>query len=126
MAISPRTENMHHSLGLASALREGTSKAYTLNINDKILNLFVVHYHGKFYAYENHCPHTGIDLNWQADQFLDITGQRIQCATHGALFRINDGLCEWGPCLGQRLRPLTIDVHNDELILTHHNTDLTD
>ena len=124
MALNSCAENMRHRLGPVSALSAGSSKAYTLNINDKLLNLFVVHYHGKFYAYENHCPHTGIELNWQPDQFLDITGQRIQCATHGALFRINDGLCEWGPCLGQRLRPLTIDVQNDELILIHHNADL--
>ena len=117
---------MRHALDHVSAFsqrnqKEKQSKAYSLTINNKRLDIFVVHYREKFYAYENHCPHTGINLNWQPDQFLDITGQRIQCATHGARFRIEDGLCEWGPCLGQRLRPLGIEVQNEELILIRNN-----
>jgi nitrite reductase/ring-hydroxylating ferredoxin subunit len=96
---------------------EGKSKGFTITINDRALELFVVHFRGEFYAYQNHCPHTGINLNWQADQFLDITEQRIQCSTHGALFRITDGHCEWGPCIGKHLRPLTIHEIDDQLFL---------
>lgn len=111
---------MHYTLGKASELKENHSKGYTLSINNRQLSLFVVHSGGKFYAYENHCPHTGVNLNWQPDQFLDITEQHIQCATHGALFRIEDGLCEWGPCLGQGLRHLNIEVKNGELVLVYN------
>ena len=96
---------------------EGTSKSFTLTRDNTELELFIVHFCEQFYAYENHCPHTGINLNWQADQFLDITEQRIQCATHGALFRIPDGLCEWGPCIGRNLRPLTIREIDGQLFL---------
>jgi len=108
---------MHEFLCNAHELPEGTSKSFTLTQHDKPLELFVIHFHGQFYAYENHCPHTGISLNWQTDKFLDITEQRIQCATHGALFRISDGLCEWGPCIGQYLQPLSIQKQNDKLML---------
>lgn len=106
---------MQHALGNISDIEEGKSKAYTLTVNHKTINLMVVRQSGKIYAYENHCPHTGISLNWQPDQFLDITEKYIQCSTHGALFRIDTGLCEWGPCLGQSLRPLT--VHNKDGML---------
>jgi len=34
----------------------------------------------------------------------------IQCATHGALFRIRDGYCVAGPCAGQGLIPLEVKV----------------
>jgi len=108
----------HIILGGIDEIEEGESKAYTLTINNKDVNLFVVRRYGKFYAYKNHCPHTGVTLNWQADQFLDINSQYIQCSTHGALFRIDDGLCEWGPCLGKNLQPLNIRVENEKLILT--------
>ena len=109
---------MRHILGGIDEIKEGESKAYTLTISDKDVNLFVVHHCGKFYAYKNHCPHTGISLNWQPDQFLDNSSQYIQCSTHGALFRINDGLCEWGPCLGKNLQPLNIYIENEKLMLS--------
>ncbi len=96
---------------------EGKSKSFTVTKDDTTLELFVVHYRGQFYAYENHCPHTGINLNWQTDQFLDITEQCIQCSTHGALFRISDGLCEWGPCIGKHLLPLKVEDVGGQLLL---------
>ncbi|MEE8263379.1 MAG: Rieske (2Fe-2S) protein, partial [Gammaproteobacteria bacterium] len=40
---------------------------------------------------------------WVPDQFLDETGNLLQCATHGALFRIEDGFCVAGPCTGASL-----------------------
>lgn len=108
---------MQHRLGGTNEIEEGKSKAYTITINHKAISLLVVHHLGKFYAYKNHCPHTGINLNWQPDQFLDITEQYIQCSTHGALFRIENGLCEWGPCLGQHLQSLTIAAKDGALFL---------
>ncbi|MDX2463694.1 MAG: Rieske 2Fe-2S domain-containing protein [Porticoccus sp.] len=109
---------MQHALGKVNDIKEGECKAYTLTINHKSISLFVVRHCGQFYAYQNHCPHTGIPLNWHPNQFLDITNQYIQCNTHGALFRVNDGLCEWAPCLGKYLRPLNIYDENGKLTLT--------
>jgi nitrite reductase/ring-hydroxylating ferredoxin subunit len=42
-------------------------------------------------------------LEWQADEFLDIDATMIQCSSHGALFKIEDGECLLGPCQGQSL-----------------------
>ena len=72
---------------------------------------FVINWHGQFYAYRNRCPHTGVNLNWQPDIFLDLQGCYVQCSMHGALFEPNTGLCIRGPCLGASLQPLTI-VHD--------------
>ena len=113
---------MHTLLADVRELAEGKCKIYALTVDNKPLELFILHHGGRYYAYENHCPHTGVNLNWQADQFLDITEQRIQCATHGALFRIEDGLCEWGPCLGKRLRPLAIEERDGKLVLLTAST----
>ena len=55
------------------------------------------------YVYLNRCPHRGIRLEWQPDQFLDYERQFIQCAMHGALFSIDSGVCIAGPCPGDKL-----------------------
>lgn len=77
--------------------------------------LFVIRQGDTFYAYENHCPHLGIELQWQPDRFLDADGEFIQCSTHGALFLIEDGECVSGPCRGQALRSLPTRVRDGQL-----------
>lgn len=79
--------------------------------------LFAVKKNGQVYLYQNHCPHLGVELNWQKDQFLDIDGALIQCSTHGALFVIEDGLCVAGPCLGQALKAIPFQLINDQLCI---------
>ena len=54
-------------------------------------------------VFENRCPHRGTPLDWQPDRFLDAAGEHLICATHGALFRLDDGACVAGPCLGDAL-----------------------
>lgn len=80
--------------------------------------IFIVHKDGGFYAYENRCPHLGIELNWLEDQFLDIENTLIQCATHGALFLPDSGECVAGPCIGQQLTaiPITLTESGDIVI----------
>jgi len=53
---------------------------------------------GGVYAYV--CPHASAPLTWGHDQFLHPDGDLLQCRFHGALFRSEDGLCVWGPCMG--------------------------
>ena len=69
------------------------------------------------YAYLNTCPHAGSPLDWVPDQFLDLNREYIQCATHGALFRIEDGVCMYGPCAGDRLTPVPTAVEAGEVVL---------
>ena len=68
--------------------------------------LLAVRRDGVAYFYINGCPHRGIPLEWQTDQFLDTSASLIQCATHGALFLIESGECISGPCAGQSLTAL--------------------
>lgn len=68
---------------------------------------------GQFYAYRNNCPHLNISLEYQEQQFMDQDREFLICANHGALFRPEDGLCVFGPCIGQHLQPVAIQVHSD-------------
>lgn len=78
------------------------------NINGK--SLFVVRTTEGVFGYVNRCPHLGVELDWVDHQFLDSSLQLIQCATHGALFQTNNGYCVSGPCSGEHLTAVTIDV----------------
>lgn len=80
--------------------------------------VFVVRKFGCLYAYVNSCPHIGVPLEWLPDQFLDSEGELIQCATHGALFAIDTGLCVAGPCVGEALVPLPLVIHDGIISLT--------
>lgn len=77
--------------------------------------IFVIRLGFQVFGYENSCPHTGVELNWQANQFLDYEGYNIQCAVHGALFRIENGYCFSGPCRGQTLTPVSLSVEEEAL-----------
>ena len=66
-------------------------------------------------AYLNRCPHTGSPLNWLPDRFLDDDAKRIVCATHAALFRMEDGYCLAGPCAGQSLTSLPVVIRNSDV-----------
>lgn len=68
-------------------------------------------------AYRNRCPHLGTPLNWTPNHFLDTEAEHIVCATHGALFRIDDGHCVSGPCVGDALEALDVRIENGEVWL---------
>jgi nitrite reductase/ring-hydroxylating ferredoxin subunit len=87
-----------------------------ISLHDKQITLCLVRQDTTVYTYINSCPHTGAPLNWGDDRFLTRDGDLIQCAMHGALFRIDDGLCVWGPCLDRRLTAVPT-IHRDGDIL---------
>ncbi|MEP1213520.1 MAG: Rieske 2Fe-2S domain-containing protein [Marinobacter sp.] len=69
---------------------------------------FIFEREGNLYAYLNHCPHLGIELNWMPGRFMDPDNCFIQCANHAALFIPENGECIAGPCQGEALTPLEV------------------
>lgn len=95
---------------------EGQARGFSLPRDDgSNIELIVLRRDGRFHAYLNSCPHTGVPLEWTPDQFLDDSGNYLQCFTHGALFQLDDGLCVAGPCAGRSLSRVELDV-SDGLI----------
>ena len=66
-------------------------------------------------AYVNCCPHLGTPLNWSPDRFVDLERECIVCATHGAEFRVDSGECISGPCLGDSLDPVAVEVRDGDV-----------
>jgi len=93
---------------------EGESKGF--NIDGK--SVFAVKRDDQVFVYVNSCPHLGIELEWNPDQFLDSEGYYIQCSTHGALFTVETGECVAGPCQGQQLTPAPFAIVDGQILLT--------
>jgi nitrite reductase/ring-hydroxylating ferredoxin subunit len=74
--------------------------------------LVAIRHAGAVHVYVNACPHIGTPLDWTPDRFLSVDGSRIVCATHGAEFRITDGECLRGPCFGERLEPVMVNIED--------------
>lgn len=91
-------------------LKEYETKGFTIEIGDDSLDFFMLKQDGQPRAYLNFCPHLGIPLNLQPDEFMSMEGTHIQCSTHGALFQLEDGYCFSGPCRGESLTPLNLDI----------------
>lgn len=79
--------------------------------------LFAVRRGEQVFVYVNSCPHIGVPLDWAPDRFLSTDGSRIVCSTHGAEFTIETGLCTHGPCLGDRLEGVMIEIKDGVLLV---------
>lgn len=90
----------------------GSARAFRLQERSVI----IVHSRGgTVAAFLNRCPHLGVPLNWQDDDFMDSEQAFLRCATHGALFEPDTGLCVLGPCRGEALWSLDSRVEEGEI-----------
>jgi nitrite reductase/ring-hydroxylating ferredoxin subunit len=64
----------------------------------------------------NVCPHAGRRLDWAPGRFLIDQGFLI-CAAHGACFSMADGMCISGPCRGQGLSEVGVEVREGEVFV---------
>ncbi len=71
----------------------------------------------EIHCFMNMCPHQGTPLELKPDTFLDVERELIQCSTHWAMFRKEDGYCVKGPCVGRSLKKLPVTVDTDGMVL---------
>ena len=81
-------------------------------------HIFVVRWDKKVFGYVNRCPHNGVNLDWETNQFLEPGSNRIVCGKHGSLFELTTGKCTDGPCMGQSLEPISLAVIDGDICVT--------
>jgi len=97
---------------------DGGARGFPLDAADDASPKVIVVRRGRAaWVYRNRCPHRGTPLDWVPDRFLDVGGEHLICATHGAVFRIEDGLCLAGPCAGDALVAVAATVADGEVVL---------
>jgi len=67
-------------------------------------------------GYLNICPHTGRRLDYAPGKFL-LKNDTLICAVHGATFNQADGLCIAGPCRGEHLREIAVQMQDGAIHL---------
>jgi len=68
-------------------------------------------------AWLNVCPHAGRAMDWAPGQFLKSREGYLVCAVHGASFELQGGLCVAGPCKGDSLRAVPVQVRDGQVVL---------
>ncbi len=68
-------------------------------------------------AWLNVCPHAGRRLDWAPGTFLKSKEGLLVCAAHGAGFELGEGRCVAGPCRGDRLRAVAVELRDGAVYL---------
>lgn len=69
------------------------------------------------FGYENACPHAGYPLQRADGRVLVQDGRYLVCGAHGASFMLDTGACAGGPCNGEGLRPLAVEVREGAVLM---------
>ncbi|MCB9949065.1 MAG: Rieske (2Fe-2S) protein [Rhodospirillaceae bacterium] len=96
---------------------DGQARGFTLGHGAARQDILVARRGGTVFGYVNSCPHAGSPLDWTPDRFMSPDGRHLMCATHGALFRVEDGYCVAGPCEGTALRSAMVRCLEDGTVL---------
>ena len=112
-----------HTVGTTKEIRPGTYKI--VRVDDVEIGVFNIK--GRFYAYENFCPHQGArgclgEINETTNSSISepiLTGrtsQILRCPWHGWQFDLRTG--ESLIDCSIRLKPYDLRIENQKLILT--------
>jgi nitrite reductase/ring-hydroxylating ferredoxin subunit len=102
-------EEEWRSLGPVADIPDAGAKGYP-PLPGRFTGLMALRQGDAVYVYVNSCPHIGVPLDWLPDRFLSADGSRIICATHGAEFLLTTGECTRGPCRGDYLESVAIQI----------------
>ena len=103
------------ALGPLTQIADGAARKFVLKIEAGDFHGFIVRQGQHAFGYVDACPHAGLPLAQEVDQYLTSTGDLIMCSWHGALFQIRDGACIGGPCAGTKLKAWHIIVRDGQL-----------
>ncbi len=105
------------ALALVSAIEDGGFADAEATVDDSPESL-ILHRDGvEVRAWLNVCPHAGRRLDWAPGKFLKSKDGLLVCAVHGASFELQRGECVAGPCRGDALRPVAVEVRDGKVFL---------
>ena len=102
-------------LSKINEVEEGQWYEFNLQTDDRLFSLMLQKKNNEYIAFKNSCPHQGRRMNYSVGKFLTTKEGHIVCPAHGAEFKPDDGLCINGPCLGQSLEPVHIQLNEESI-----------
>ena len=97
-------------------LADGAARNFVLQMKAGRFHGFVIRKGDAVYGYRDRCPHMGLPLAQELDRYLTPDGMLIVCSWHGALFKVEDGACVGGPCVGARLTRWPLAVRDGVIV----------
>lgn len=104
-------------LAKLDTLPDGGVTALEACVNGEDTSLIVHRQGDHVRAWLNVCPHAGRRLDWAPGEFLRTKNGDLVCAVHGATFELGEGTCVAGPCRGDALRPVAVEVRDHRVWL---------
>jgi nitrite reductase/ring-hydroxylating ferredoxin subunit len=105
------------ALALVSAIEDGGFAEAEARVDGSAESLILHRDGDAVRAWLNVCPHAGRRLDWAPGRFLKSKDGLLVCAVHGASFELQHGGCVAGPCRGDALRAVTIEVRDGAVFL---------
>ena len=103
-------------------VQEEEVRGYTLALEEdgklEPWRILVTRKGGKFYGFENACPHDDSRLDTVPGEFMDEEGNFIRCGRHGDLFDLDTGECFIGAAQGKALKPLKLVIDEGDICVT--------
>jgi nitrite reductase/ring-hydroxylating ferredoxin subunit len=104
-------------IGRSSALEDaGPGLRFTVLRGGEVVPAFAVRFRGRVHAYVNECRHQSSELDWEHGEFFDPGKLYLVCASHGALYEPDTGLCVAGPCRGKKLAMIAVDERDGNVL----------
>jgi len=88
----------------AELVEGGLAVPFDVAYDGQTCRAFAVRFQGRAHAYLNRCRHVAMEMDYQPGRFFDDSGQWLLCATHGAVYQPDTGVCAGGPCRGGLIR----------------------
>ena len=70
------------------------------------------------FAYMNRCAHFGVPLASKVEHLYVKPNASITCSVHYARYRWQDGVCEQGECVGERLIKIPVLVVGKDVMIS--------
>jgi nitrite reductase/ring-hydroxylating ferredoxin subunit len=104
-----------------SELKAGEAIQFQFARGRKMADGFVARIGGEIVAYENVCRHIPLKLDEEGGEIFSSDGKHFICQNHGALYEPSNGLCVRGPCEGEKLMPLKIEIRDGAIWLVENS-----
>jgi len=108
---------LRHVLCRRDEIPDGSARGFEIVRGAFRRDVVLVARHGALKAYVNSCPHLHMSLETFPDKFLNADGSLLVCSMHGARFRVDDGHCISGPCVGKALARVDIEIVDGDVVL---------
>ncbi|GLQ96894.1 Rieske (2Fe-2S) protein [Dyella mobilis] len=95
---------------------DGEAMALDVSLPEGEESVILLRQGARVNAWLNICPHAGRRLDWAPGKFLISKGMLV-CAAHGACFNVDNGECIGGPCKGESLRTVPVQVEQGDVLL---------